>query len=396
MSKKILSFIGPAHHIQLMRPVERELQARGWEVVRFTADTEALFQVGLMDFCPGDPFLWLPDYTDFPYAEALYEKAAPFFRELYMTPNEMSLLPAQMADKVIRSVCQEYTAIENLLKKEKPHACFALHEINRWGRLLGYHASRKRIPFWTLQEGLYYGDPWLYTGHTATSTSFVWGEATRRVLEASGCDPVRIVVVGHPDFTSRIRLARSQADAFRQSLPDEMPKRKRALLFIGNVDVQGAAAELFAGWDEQEEWGLLIKCHQLSSVPVIDRVKGLLQGHKNIHFIEGEGEEPGDLWRALAVADVGLIAGCSSVTLEMAAVGLPIGVFVDPLGHRNYTVDPPVALDVSHMPWVEAIRKVVTHWEEQCGARCREWLADEISVPGDAAGRIADRIEREL
>jgi hypothetical protein len=191
-------------------------------------------------------------------------------------------------------------------------------------------------------------------------------------------------------------MARSQTDSYRGRLSDTLSTRKICILFVGNVDVQGAAAELFAGWDEQTEWGLIVKCHQLASLPVVDRVKGLLQGHKNVHFIEGEGEEPGDLWRALAVADVGLIAGCSSVTLEMAALGLPIGVFVEPHGHRDYTKDPAVALDVSHMPWIEAIRKVQTHWEEKCSVRCREWLADEISVPGDAAGRIADRIEREL
>ncbi len=383
---KLLTFIGPPHHSQLIQPIERELLGRGWQCERFTADTESCFQVGLEEYYPGLPFHWLPDYTDKGKADALYQRHAGWFRSLYDTPNALSLVLPQTLDRIFTSCCREWVGIGRMLRVVKPTACLALHEINRWGRMLGAHCQMQGIPFWTLQEGLYYGDPWLYTAHTKYSHSCVWGEATRAVLLQAGASPDRLHVTGHPDLAARWAAA----------IPYPLPEGKKVVfLFLTNTPITFQPAML-EGWEQQEEYHLVVMIHQMASLPFIKQVEEYFKGKKGVTMV-GVGQK-GDIWRVLKASSILLLIGCSSLTLEwlfpllLGEKGRPIIVVPSPLPMtRNYTVNPPVALSGEGMPFLGMVRQAPA-WEAQCGGAAAQWVQEELSGGLEGADRVANLI----
>ena len=90
--KTLLVFRGPSHHSQLLRPVELALEARGWKILRYTADVEGCFQSALNEELGADGYLWLNDYLDGKKARALYDSHASYFQDLYSTANPLSLM----------------------------------------------------------------------------------------------------------------------------------------------------------------------------------------------------------------------------------------------------------------------------------------------------------------
>jgi hypothetical protein len=383
---KLLTFIGPPHHSQLIRPIEQELLSRGWVCEHWVADTESCFQVGLEEYYPGLPFHWLPDYTDIKKADAVYQQHKEWFRSFYDTPNALSLVLPQTLDRIVTSTCREWVGIGKLLQKVKPTACLALHEINRWGRMLGAHCQMQGVPFWTLQEGLYYGEPWLYTAHTKYSHSCVWGESTRNLLLQAGASPDRLHVTGHPDLLPRWKAASPYP------LP-EAGGKKVVFLFLTNTPIAFQPAML-DGWEQQEDYHLVVMIHQMASLPFIKQVGEYFAGKRGVTVV-GVGQ-PGDIWRVLKGASILLLIGCSSMTLEwlfpllLGEKGRPILVVPSPLPNtRNYTVDPPVALNGSDLPFLGMVKLAPT-WEASCGEAAVQWVRQELSGGVEGAVQVAD------
>jgi hypothetical protein len=64
--------------------------------------------------------------------------------------------------------------------------------------MLGYLSHVHRVPYFTLQEGLYYADLHYYRFHTDFSTAcMVWGEDCRDILLKAGCSDDKIYPLGN-------------------------------------------------------------------------------------------------------------------------------------------------------------------------------------------------------
>ena len=107
-------------------------------------------------------------------------------------------VPIVIQDKTIRGAVENYHGFDRMLEVEKPDLLFALHELNPWGKILGHLSHLHRIPYFTLQEGLYYADLHYYRFHTDFSTAcLVWGDECREILMRAGCSDDKIYPLGN-------------------------------------------------------------------------------------------------------------------------------------------------------------------------------------------------------
>lgn len=383
MNKRCLVFVGPQHHMPLMRPLIAELEGRGWEMVYYTANTEACFQIGLGQEVGAGGYRWLPDYVDRPKAKRMYEGHVKQIQPWLEKENVLGMMLPQVLDRILMHTCEEWTATENLLREVRPARALALHEINRWGVMLGYWCQRGKVPLYTMQEGLYYGDPWIYTGHTTYGTSLVWGEGTKQKLVAAGCPAEKIVVVGHPDLAKRIAQGQSTMH------PDPRAKGRRIALFLlAHVQLGEQAGNLLEGLGA--DWYVVVKPHPLAAQPDLEDIKKAFGGRDNCLVLPVDTPEE-EKWQWVMQAEVCLVAGCSSVILECLAAGKKLGIIPTENMAHNYTMDG-IAVSCTGMTIQNAIQKIRVEWG-QCEEKAKAWVGQEATSL-DAASKMADLVER--
>jgi hypothetical protein len=170
--KKVLCFLALPHHNRFLVPIMEALQGRGMEVIYFTVPAEGAFEITLNQ--ANLPYRHILDYADAVAAEKSeigYREIRDIYQQKILTNPVLQSVPVVIQDKVIRSAVENYNAMERMIECEKPDLLFALHEINPWGKMLGYLSHVHQVPFFTLQEGLYYSDLYYYRFHTDFSTA---------------------------------------------------------------------------------------------------------------------------------------------------------------------------------------------------------------------------------
>ena len=390
--RRLLAFRGPVHHGRLMRPVEDAIERHGWEVVRYTAGTEACFQDHLQQECGLDGFKWLADYVDEAAATRLYQSHVPYFQGKLAEPNTLSLMLPQVLDRIIYFACQEFVATRNLLHQIKPAACLVLHELNRWSMELAAWAVSMNIPVWSLQEGMYYGDPWLYTGHTRYSRSLVWGEATKEILLKAGCAPERVDVLGHPDLSQQWQQAKqSVADGvLAHELPAGAAGKRLALTSLPHVALTDKAPEVRQGI-VGSPWFLVARCHPLADLTVIQALRKLF-GECPEHVWFSDLTLPfAHRWRLLAGAECMIAVGCSTAMLDWLWSGRPLGHISLPGEPRSLSAEGVAVPCDGAAGYLAAIEKTMAEWDDGYRARALAFVGREVA-DGAAAERIAQRI----
>lgn len=347
---------------------------------------EACFQISLNEELGPRGYCWLPDYEDEGKAQKLYREHAPWFRELLRVPNSLSLMLPQVLDRIVLFTCRETVALENLMKEQRPVLGLCLHELNRWGMLQGWMHQERSVPFYTLQEGLYYGDPWIYTGHTTYSHSFIWGAGTRSKLEASGNDPSRLLSYGHPDLG--IRLQQAGGVLYPDDLPASAKGKDLALLFVSNLEIREAATGLCDGL-ERTNWHLIVQVHQLASLPYIHKIKQMF-AHPSVTVISNA-TDMHQLWRFMKAAKLYLHIGTSTNVLEWASTGKPSGQIGAVGMHRDFAAEG-VSVPVDGLRMIDALHQVDTRWEpDGYPERQAAFVKEELEAV-DAAPAIVDRM----
>jgi hypothetical protein len=234
--KKVLCFIALPHHNRFLVPIMEALNREGMEVGYFTAAAEGAFEITLNQ--ANLPYKHLLDYA----TSETTDRAADAYRDLrsvlqnkILASRTMQSVPIVIQDKVIRGAVETFFCIQRMLEVEKPALLFALHEINPWGKILGYLSHLHRIPYFTLQEGLYYADLHYYRFHTDYSTAcLVWGEECREILLKAGCSDDKIFPLGNThiwdakkEFTDPSAVLRTRA-----ALGIAPEKKDRSLLDV--------------------------------------------------------------------------------------------------------------------------------------------------------------------
>src|SRR5690242_6000851 len=218
--KKVLCFIALPHHNRFLVPIMEALEREGMEIVYFTAAAEGAFEITLQQ--AKLPYQHLFDYatdeTSSRIGEA-YGNLRSVLQSKVLANRTLQSVPIVIQDKVIRGAIENFYCMDRMIEVEKPALLFALHELNPWGKILGYLSHRHRVPYFTLQEGLYYADLHYYRFHTDYSTAcVVWGEECREILMRAGCSDDKIYPLGNThiwnakgEFTAPAAVARTRA-----------------------------------------------------------------------------------------------------------------------------------------------------------------------------------------
>ena len=387
---KACIFHGPRHHREKMYAVEKELIGRGVHVTRFTANAEASFECNLNEDYTPSGYLWLPDFSDREKSERLYDSAVPYFQRIYAVPSAVSLELPVITDRIMREICCDWTATKRLLSLEKPDVCLALHEINRWGCILGFWSSVYRIPYYTFQEGMYYGDPFVYTNHCRYSKSFVWGEATKRKLVAAGNDSQRIFVVGHPDIADKAEKARQDWQEVQKKLPASAKGKKLIFYFVSPVVVGNPDMKAIMDGMDSGEFFIVVHSHHFASKEHLNRMEEIFLPYvdKGYAYIN---KDFNDMWPFMVASDVVFITGCSTTGLEASYLQKPLVELLIPYQPFQFRTLG-VALAGETIPIAQAATLALAEWQkEEVLSRVAAFVADEIAHD-HAAPRIVDMI----
>ncbi len=321
--KKALCFIALPHHNRILLPVMEALQERGMEVRYFTAPAEAAFEITLnqagLSYFHALDFI-TPEVRQ--KAEAAFATLRPLWQERVLDHPVLQAVPLPIQDKVIRAAVENVFCFQQMLEVEKPDLLFALHELNSWGKILGYLSHLYRIPYITFQEGLCYGSTPLYRFHTDYSAAcVVWGEADRKVLLAAGCGADKIFALGNIDLWAAKKEATSPETRAATLRALDIGAEKKVVLFLMSHALYKPfdAASFLAWLQARGDVVAIFKWHPITNRTIIDRALSSLSASPLIRSLQGF-----DAYALLGVSHVCVLVGNSTTGLEALAFGKPL------------------------------------------------------------------------
>ena len=321
--KKALCFIALPHHNRFLLPIMQALSSRGMEVVYITAAAEAAFEITLNQ--AGLPYRHALDYVTPDVGKrvaAAFRTLRPIWQEKVLASPALQAVPLPIQDKVIRAAVENVYCFERMLEVEKPHLLFALHELNPWGKILGYLSHVHRVPYITLQEGLYYASTYYYRFHTDYSTAcVVWGEATRQVLLAAGCSADKIFALGNVGlWEARQKATGQEAVAATRTTLGIGPDKKVILFLMSHANYRSFEPSRFLRWlQARGDVVAIFKWHPVTSTEIIERALVHLHGLPSIISLHSF-----DTYALLGISDVCVTVGNSTTGIEALVFGKPL------------------------------------------------------------------------
>jgi hypothetical protein len=324
-NKKVIAYIALTHHTRFITPVMEELAKQGAKVLYIVGQAErsqeiTSIKLGL-NWAHVFDFVTDKDNDDIQRNYLLLRDA---FKNNLKHNFLFGTSPVTVIDKTIYSTAVEYIGFRNLLKKEKPDLCFALHELNRWGKMFSFWSKKFKIPVITFQEGLYYGLDFGYTGHVQNSTlNLVWGERIKKKLTDFEAPGDKIIPVGNTHLSSEIKF--QGKNCIREK------KRKQyqcsdsfaiLLLFSGEIPLIEELNPLFESIANSPDKSLFIKFHPITNQ---DQIKNWVSSIpddcktkvKTFHDQE-------NTYSLMSLSDICVIVQPSTTGLEALAFGKPL------------------------------------------------------------------------
>lgn len=248
--KKICCFVALPHHSRFMWPVMEEVRKAGADTLFFTTLSDYPFERDLMK--RGVECRLLQSYATPQTRQDLSAVTQSFFgqwQEQILQWDGMKHWPLALQSSLLSSAFEEYLCLDEFMRTEKPDVLLALHERNRWGKLIGYMARKYGVAYLTLQEGDYYEDRLSFCAHTEYTTALMlWGEDTACRLVRHGAARNKMVLSGNTHLahvhTDYFNAQRQQAT--RKELG--IPKGKKVVLFL--VGLQWGVVKNLELWQE--------------------------------------------------------------------------------------------------------------------------------------------------
>ncbi len=321
--KKAMCFIALPHHTRFLLPIMEALSHRGMEVVFFTTQAEAAFEITLNE--AGLPYRHAQDYLTRDVHEKIniaFRSIRPMWQDRILAHPVMQTAPIIIQDKVIRLAVENLFCFKSMLEVEKPDLLFALHELNPWGKILGYLSHVQRIPYITLQEGLCYAVPLGYRFHTDYSTAcMVWGETTRRLLASVGNSLDKTIPLGNLElWGTRDRVTREEATTATRKALGIRPGNKVILFLMGFARYRTFEAPSFANWVKgREDITVIFKWHPLMQK---DFIGGALKNLESIPSVLSVQDI--DTSELMGMSDVCVLVGQSTSGIEALVFGKPL------------------------------------------------------------------------
>src|ERR671923_1590806 len=321
--KKVLCFIALPHHNRFLVPIMEALQEQGMKVAYFTVPAEGAFEITLNH--ANLPYRHVLDYTTVETqqcAAEAFKELRPVYQEKILRNHTLQAVPVVIQDKVIRGAVENYYSIDRMLKVEKPDLLFALHELNPWGKILGYLSHVHRIPYFTLQEGLYYCDTHYYRFHTDYSTAcIVWGEACREILLRAGCSDDKIYPLGNThiwhareEFTAP---AATQAARAKLGIGSD---KKIVAFMMSHSQYHPFDAQIYLRWAKARgDIVTVFKWHPVTGKETVERALEKLRNEPSIISVHDF-----DTYALIGASDVCVTVGNSTTGLEALVFGKPL------------------------------------------------------------------------
>lgn len=323
--KKAFCFLALKHHSRFLLPITRVLERQGMEIQYLTAPAEMPFELTLQD--EGLPYHHTQSYADPQVVEEIdkaYRRVRSVWKERFLQGEVLHHFTLPIQDKILRMHVDNFYLFRRMFEVEKPDLVLALHELNSWGKMLGYLSHEFKVPLITLQEGLYYAPAAVYRFHTEYSSAcLVWGDATREVLVRSGGSGDKIVVVGNTHL-QRIVMHEGSRAAVKRAKSDLSVGREQKIitLLMGGLgyDKSFAFPAALVEWVRAHpELVLICKWHPVTNKLAIEQIARSVEAIANIRMLQEF-----DTYRLLAASDVCVVFGNSTTGLEALAFGKPL------------------------------------------------------------------------
>jgi GT2 family glycosyltransferase len=323
--KKAFCFLALKHHSRFLLPITRALEAQGMEIIYLTAPAEMPFELTLQE--EGLSYRHTQEYLNQDVVGQIsvaYRSVRSAWKEKVLQSAVLNHFTLPVQDKILRMHVDNFYLFRRMFEAEKPDLVLALHELNSWGKMLGYLSHEFRVPMITLQEGLYYAPAAVYRFHTEYSSAcLVWGEATREVLVRSGGSSDKIFVVGNTHLQAVIKKE-TDADALRSTRQELTigDSQKVVTLLMGGLGYDRGFTfpqELLDWIRVHPELVLVCKWHPVTNKLAIEQIGHDLNAIANVRTLQQF-----DTYRLLAASDVCIVFGNSTTGLEALAFGKPL------------------------------------------------------------------------
>jgi UDP-N-acetylglucosamine:LPS N-acetylglucosamine transferase len=323
--KKAFCFLALKHHSRFLLPITRALESRGMEILYLTAPAEMPFELTLQE--EGLPYRHPQDYLDAELGEQInraYRSVRSAWKQKLLQSSVLNHFTLPIQDKILRMHVDNFYLFRRMFEVEKPDLVLALHELNSWGKMLGYLSHEFSVPMITLQEGLYYAPAAVYRFHTEYSSAcLVWGEATGEVLVRSGGSSDKILVVGNTHLQSVVKKS-MDVDTLKGTKAELAigGDQKVVTLFMGGLGYDKGfafAPELIDWLRVRPEVVLICKWHPVTNKLAIEQIGQDFRALTNVRMLQNF-----DTYRLLAASDVCIVFGNSTTGLEALAFGKPL------------------------------------------------------------------------
>lgn len=346
--KKIACFVALPHHTRFLLPITEGAKRYGADVQFFLTMSDYPFERDL--FKKKIAYKYLNNYITDEIREKIDQSYNAFLNEwakrLFLWDG-FRQWPLLEQERMTTCCFEEYFCLEEFIKKEMPDMFLALHERNRWGKVIGHLSNKHGIPFVTLQEGDYHEDRLSFSAHTEYSTAdLLWGEAAMNMLVSHKCSADKIVLVGNTHLDNAKKLY-SEAERIKQVKSElNIPPYMKILLFLVDLEWGG----VMDGW----VWESFLK-----GLP--DNIIAVFKWHPNVTRgtylkIESNIKEVApaavvlytyDPYALLGISDYCVTLGKTTLALEAVAFGKPLFAIPSRDGSKDYYVQMGVAQSVS-------------------------------------------------
>jgi GT2 family glycosyltransferase len=395
--KKVLCFIALPHHNRFLVPIMESLKEKGMEVAYFTTPAENAFEITLNQ--ANLPYRHVLDYVTTETARragAAFQELRPVYQEKILRNRTLQGVPVVVQDKVIRGAAENYYSMDRMLEVEKPDLLFALHELNPWGKILGYLSHVHKIPYFTLQEGLYYCDTHYYRFHTDYSTAcIVWGEGCRKILLAAGCSDDKVYPLGNTHiWYARQQFTAPAAQSEARGKLGIAADKKIVAFMMSHSSYHPFDARVYLRWAKARgDIVTVFKWHPVTGKETVDRGLENIKNEPSVISVHDF-----DTYALIGASDVCVTVGNSTTGLEALVFGKPLIEIRLPDQQYSYSQLSVAELAHGFEDISEKIEAIFAHGlSVERAQQVKAYLAHEFAFQDTGTlGRIAGLVEESL
>ncbi len=322
-NKKIAAYIALKHHTRFIVPVMKKLEDLGAKTSYIVGQAERSQEITAIE--TGLDYVHVYEYVQ-PSEQDEITSLYHILRDGFAKGMKKDIAIGACAmptvlDKNLYNTAKEYIGFRNYIRTEKPDILFALHEVNRWGKMLGFWAKKENIPFFTLHEGLGNDRNYCFIGHVQYSCfNLVWGERMRNKLVDFEAPKDRIIPVGNTHLANeKNRLEKN--DVRTQIKKKYNMGNKKVVLLVFSAQPPNVS-ELAPLFEQDKNTIFFVKFHPVTTGAIIDKWKNTVPGRIKEACVMIHGEET--VYSLMAAGDLVIMTEPSTTGLEAVAFEKPL------------------------------------------------------------------------